>query len=126
MRLELVQGGTVRGVIVCSFRDADDAYAYRRAFILDVVAPMDDPTILRQLLEAAGDGATARGADALLCAHTDARLTAALKAAGFRVRRPERHLLVRPGPVEGEARQALLDGEGWFVTQGDSDIDRPW
>jgi hypothetical protein len=53
-------------------------------------------------------------------------LATALQAAGFRLREPSRYLLVRPGPLTNGLRDRLLDGDGWLVTQGDSDIDRPW
>jgi hypothetical protein len=38
---------------------------------------------------------------------------------------PERFLLVDPGPLAGEALDRVLSPRSWYVTQGDSDIDRP-
>jgi hypothetical protein len=58
--------------------------------------------------------------------HINAFLTRALRDCGFILRRPERFLLVDPGPLTGAALASVLSGESWYVTQGDSDIDRPW
>jgi hypothetical protein len=126
LRLELSDGNRVRGVVVCMFREPDDAYKYRRAFIVDLVAPLSDGRVMSDLIQVAVDAASARGADALLCLHVNPLLTAALRHAGFRLRQPSRFLLVRPGPLEGRDREKLLGAAGWYVTQGDSDIDRPW
>ena len=126
LRLELSDGKGIRGVVVCMFREPDDAYKYRRAFIVDLVAPLSDGRVMSDLIQVAVDAATARGADALLCLHVNPLLTAVLRHAGFRLRQPSRFLLVRPGPLEGRHRDNLLGASGWYVTQGDSDIDRPW
>jgi hypothetical protein len=126
IRLEVREQGQVRGSVVLVLREADRAYRYRRAFIVDLVAPLDDPALLDKLIAAALRGAARAGADALNCLHISPALTAALKTAGFRLRQPERYLLVRPAELDGEARRHALAGDSWYVTQGDSDIDRPW
>jgi FkbH-like protein len=126
LRLEVSRHDGARGLIVLMFREPGGNYAYRRAFIVDVVAPLSDAELLRDLLQAAADAALERGADALLCLHVGPALTAALEQSGYRMRQPSRYLLVRPGPLEGATRERLLSADGWFVTHGDSDIDRPW
>ncbi len=126
LRLELSDANGVRGVVVCMFREPDDVYKYCRAFIVDLVAPLSDGRVMSDLIQVAVDAAAARGADALLCLHVNPLLTTALRQAGFRLRQPSRFLLVRPGPLEGRDRENLLAAAGWYVTQGDSDIDRPW
>jgi hypothetical protein len=80
---------------------------------------------VQQVLRAACDVAADEGADSLICMHVDDRLTAALKATGFHLRRPERYLLVDPGGLTAAQQRRVLSPQGWFVTQGDSDIDRP-
>jgi acyl carrier protein len=126
MRLELTgPDGVAQGVAVWMLRDPDHRYRYRRAHLVDLVAPLADAARLQQVLRTACAAAAALGADALVCLHIDARLTHALRAAGFHLRAPERFLLVDPGPLTGEARERVLSPDGWFVTQGDSDIDRP-
>jgi len=126
VRLEIVEAGEVKAVAVLSFVDADDVYQYRRAFLVDLVAPLGDDARLAQLLEAATTAAAERGADALVCLHIGAPLTRALRRHGFRLREPERYLLVDPGGLEPAASDTVLAADSWFVTHGDSDIDRPW
>jgi hypothetical protein len=126
LRLEFGDGHDVKAVAVWMFREPGGGYKYRRAFLVDLVAPLSDEVLLLQVLQGACAAAAARGADSLLCMHTDARLTRALTTFGFRLRQPQRVLLVDPGPLEGAERERALSPDTWFVTQGDSDIDRPW
>lgn len=126
LRLEMRTAAGARGVIVLMLRDPDDAYQYRRAFIVDLVAPLSNDEFMADLLVMATRAAAERGADALLCLHISRRLTECLQRAGFRMREPSRYLLVRPETIDDRLRQQLLDPDAWFVTQGDSDIDRPW
>ncbi len=125
LRLELVQGDEVRAVVVLMFREPDAAYRYRRGFIVDLVAPLSDDALLHDALRQAVEAAAARGADALLCLHAHPSLTAALRAAGFTMRPPERFLVVDAGTLPPEARALVASGDHWFLTQSDSDIDRP-
>jgi len=126
LRLEIVDGGTVTGVAVLMFREADDVYQYRRAFLVDLVAPLTDESRLAQVIEAANAAAADRGADAPSCLHIGSALTDALRRHGFRLREPERYLLIAPGGLEPWALDTALSADSWFVTHGDSDIDRPW
>jgi hypothetical protein len=123
LRLEIVHEGKVRGVIVCMFREPDDVYQYRRAFIVDAVAPLSDQAGLRALIAGCVRAVAERDADSLTCLHSDSRLTTALQGAGFMLREPERFLLVRPPAA---APEDVFDEHSWYLTQGDSDIDRPW
>jgi hypothetical protein len=126
VRLEMVEGASVTGVAVLMFREPDDIYRYRRAFLVDLVVPLTEQHRLAQLIEAAAGAAAAGQADALLCLHVGRPLTQALRAHGFIVRAPERYLLVDPGGLDETALTQALSADSWFVTQGDSDIDRPW
>jgi hypothetical protein len=125
LRLEISSPSGARGIVVLMFRQPDQVYRYRRAFIVDLVAPLANTGFMTDLLAAAVAAAAERGADALVCMHIGSRLTAGLQEAGFRMREPSRYLLVRPGPLADGLRARLLDPDGWFVTQGDSDIDSP-
>jgi acyl transferase domain-containing protein len=126
LKIDLLDArGELRAVAVWMFRDPDAHYQYRRGFLVDFVASLDDEETVQHALAAACDAAVAQGVDALLCHHIDARLTKALRACGFHLRQPERFLLVDPGPLDGGPRDAVLSPDCWFVTQGDSDIDRP-
>jgi hypothetical protein len=106
-------------------RQADEIYRYKRAFLVDLVTSLSDGPGLRQVIRSACSAVTS-DTDALLCHHIDRRLTQALTDCGFHLRTPERFLLIDPGPLTGAARECALAADNWFVTQGDSDIDRPW
>jgi hypothetical protein len=94
--------------------------------LVDVVASMGPDGDLERVIRAAVAAAESRGADAMVCMHVGAALTRALKANGFAMRKPERVVLVDTGGLAPDVERTLLDGSGWLVTQGDSDIDRPW
>jgi GNAT superfamily N-acetyltransferase len=126
LKLELADADVVLGVVILMFRKADAHYRYDRAFLVDIVAPLSDDWLLLALVWAAREQASQRGADALVCYYTDRRLARALRKAGFLARDPERFLLVRADPPDPDHRRRLLSPDAWFVTQGDSDIDRPW
>ena len=125
-RLEMFDGDRLIGVAVLAVRDPEATYLYRRALLVDVVASMGPDGDLERVIRAAASAAESLGADAMVCMHVGAALTRALKANGFTLRKPERVLLIDMGGLEPETQRTLLDGSGWLVTQGDSDIDRPW
>jgi acyl carrier protein len=125
LRLEVRDGDAIVGVAIWTFRDADQHYRYRRAFLVDLVAPMGQHAVVTQIIQAACGALSHKHVDAALCHHIDRRLTEALRAAGFQMRTPERFLLVDPGSLSGADRERVLSADNWFVTQGDSDIDRP-
>ena len=125
-RLELLSGGECLGVVVLMVRQPSSAYRYRRAFISDLVVSFRQPDVVRTLLSEAINASIRLGADAVECLHIDRRLTEHLAALGFQPRPPGRVLLVHvPEDCPPEVRQRWLDPDGWFITQADSDIDRP-
>jgi hypothetical protein len=126
LRLELLERGEVCGVAVWTIREPRGRYHYRRAYLVDLVAPQGDAAQLQAAVETACAHAAATGVDALGCYHMSARLTAALRACGFHLRDPRRYLLVDPGGLAGTALERVLGADHWFLTQGDSDVDRPW
>jgi acyl carrier protein len=124
LKLELLDGDALVGVAIWMFREPDSKYRYRRGFLVDVVAPLSNASRLEDIVRAASLAAVSR-ADALICLHIGAPLSRALHACGYQAREPERFLLVDPGGVSELARRILLAEQSWYVTQGDSDIDRP-
>lgn len=120
-RLDVLDGTTLVGCAVWSFRAPDGIYQYRRGFLVDVVA---SAARLADVVRAASVAAMGE-ADALLCLHIGGMLTTALSASGYHAREPGRFLLVDPTALSQDERRLLLDESSWFVTQGDSDIDRP-
>ena len=125
LRLEITSDQGLQGVAVWMFREPGSGYLYRRAFLVDIVAPLADARALRHIVKAACEAVAEEDVDALLCHHSDDRLTQALRSCGFSLRQPERFLLIDPGHFEGEKLDRLLAPGNWFVTHGDSDIDRP-
>ena len=51
VRLELTERNALLGSAVLMIREPDAAYAYRRAFLVDLVAPMTDESVLDALLQ---------------------------------------------------------------------------
>jgi FkbH-like protein len=125
VRVEIVEGGDVRGVVVLMTREPDAVYRYRRAFLVDIVASPSDERLVARAIQAACVVSAELGADSLSCHFIGDWLGQALKRAGFIARAPERYLLVRPGGLTAAIRPHALMASSWFVTQGDSDIDRP-
>ncbi|HUE88996.1 MAG TPA: SDR family NAD(P)-dependent oxidoreductase [Vicinamibacterales bacterium] len=126
LRLEVSDARGLAGVAVWMFREPDGIYRYRRALLVDLVAPFADASRLQHVVKAACGAATEQGADALLCHHVNPRLTSALRSCGFHLRKPERFFLVDPGPLAEPLLAQVLSADNWLVTHGDSDIDRPW
>ncbi len=126
MRYDVFDGARLIGTTVWMLRDPDQAYRYRRAFLVDIVTPLTEAADLDAVIRAGCARMEAEGADSVLCLHTGDALTQALTRCGFSLREPSRVLLVYPGTLAPEATARVLDGQQWFLTQGDSDIDRPW
>ncbi|MGE5191282.1 MAG: hypothetical protein ACM3U2_02190, partial [Deltaproteobacteria bacterium] len=122
LRLEIVDGNALRGVVVLTFREATAAYPYRHAVLSDLVAPLADADLLSQLFQVAGTAAAERDADALLCEHAGQPLTRALRQYGFLMRDPGRFLMVNPGQLTPEWRSVVLTGKDWLITPGDADL----
>jgi FkbH-like protein len=125
-RFDVRQDDRLIGTTVWMLREADEAYRYRRAFLVDLVAPLDRPTDLEAMVQAGCARMREEGADAVLCLHVGGRLTEALTRSGFSRREPGRVLLVYPRGLSEAEAAIVLDGQQWLLTQGDSDIDRPW
>jgi hypothetical protein len=124
VRLEVIEEGSVRGVVVLTFREADDGCPYRRGYLVELIAPPSDARLLKQLIQIAGTAAAECHADALLCLSIGASLSRALRQSGFRVREPRRFLLVNPGDLPETLRRSVLTAADWFMTEGERDVSR--
>ena len=124
VRLEVIDEGLVRGVVVLTFREADDACPYRRGYLVELIAPPSDAKLLKQLVQTAGTAAAECHADALLCLSIGANLSRALRQNGFHVREPRRFLLVNPGDLPETLRRSVLTPADWFMTEGEGDVNR--
>lgn len=125
-RLELRRNGESVAVVIMSFHEPNDIYRYRRAFLVDLVAPLDDATILDSAIELARQHAVRNSADSLICYHIHHHLNAALQRSGYIMRDPTRSLLVRTTAADDGVSASVLNAANWYVMMGDSDIDRPW
>lgn len=126
VRLELSDGRHVRGVAVISISEPTAKYTYRRAWLNDLVVASDDAEAIWATLEAVRQASLRLGADLIVFDIISEPLLRAALAFGFARRTPVRQLLVAPGDPPTDAGRLALDGSKWFVTRGDSDVDRPW
>lgn len=108
VRRERFQGETVGGLAVLAMRKPDGTYLYRRAFLMEIVAPVGDGDVLPQLVRPAIATAAERHADSLVCMHLSTPLTRALEANGFHLRTPKRLLLVDADRVPAEEAGLVL------------------
>jgi NAD(P)-dependent dehydrogenase (short-subunit alcohol dehydrogenase family)/acyl carrier protein len=124
LRLEIGDDDKTVGVAVLMFREADETYRYRRAFLTDIVAPLGNG-LLSQIIRTVTTVAAEHDADAVVCHHGNGHLTRALEACGYRLREPSRFLLAYTEALPSSVGEQVTRGDGWLLTQGDSDIDRP-
>jgi hypothetical protein len=122
LRLEVIDGHSLRGVVVLTFREATDAHPYRHAILADLVAPLADVEALAPLFEIASAAAAERDADALLCEHAGPALTRALRQNGFLTRESGRFLLVNPAKLSAESGSKVLSPADWLIMPGDVDF----
>ncbi len=65
------------------------------------------------------------GAAAAYCLHQAPGAAGALRKLGFVRRESETRLMVNAKHIDDDALELLRDRDNWFVTGGDSDVDRP-
>jgi hypothetical protein len=101
-------------------------YPYRRGFLVDMVVPLSDREVVWAVLEAVRRVCQQRDVDLLTCYLISRQLQPTMTAFGFFPKKPGRYLLVATRGVSAEVHRAVVSPEQWFITFGDSDIDRPW
>lgn len=126
VRLELTDGRHVRAVAVLGISEANATYPYRRAWLNDLVVRPDDPDLVWATLEVVRQTSLRLAADLIVFDIISETLVKAALAFGFARRKPVRVLLIAPGDPPTDVGRLAVDGANWFVTRGDSDIDRPW
>lgn len=123
-RLELSRDGKVVGLVILKFVEPGNFYPYRRCFLVDFVVDPSRPEDVYWIFEAARREAVQLEYDAIFLYLIHPHLQHLAEHYGFLRRDPQRYLLIAAEGVPDEVRQAALDPQAWFVTQGDSDIDR--
>jgi len=112
-------------VAILSISEPDAGYRYRRAFLVDLVVSPRDPALLQGTFDAVYRACRGRNAHAIVFYVINRALARAAHRYGFLRREPTRYLLAllpEGDPLSGH----ILDADRWLITQGDSDIDRPW
>jgi hypothetical protein len=125
VRLQVEHRGEVVGVVVFTLLAPDAVYPYSRALVVDYVAPLHEHDTPLVVLEALRSAAREHGAALVVFDVMGASLRARLTQYGYLRREPTRFLLVSTGAGPGDVEEELLSPSAWFVTRGDSDIDRP-
>ena len=125
-RVEVRSDGELVACVVVMTREPDEAYAYRRGFLVDMVAPLSEATVLHAAIDAARQTLAGMQADAIFCHAISKPLEAALAGYGFAQREATRYFLVSTKGADESVAEAMRTPDAWFITQGDSDIDRPW
>jgi FkbH-like protein len=126
-RFEMKQGSKVVGTAVLMFRDTGPhtPYKYRRAFIVDLVTAISDLKMVLSLLEAIRIEVIKLDYDSITFEIINKDIEKALKQFGFLKRDPGRYFLIYSSDTDENEKKNILDADNWFVTKGDSDIDRP-
>ncbi len=125
-RFNVRRAGQLIGVVVLKFIEPGGAYPYRRAQLVEWVLPANDAAQAQATLAATVRYCQTQRAAALFVFMIHHRLVAQAQALGFLRREPTRVFLVSTPGADAETEAALLEPRNWLLTQGDSDIDRPW
>jgi hypothetical protein len=91
-----------------------------------MVVPAADRDVVWATLDAVRRVCQHQGVALLTCYLISQQLQKAVLSFGFFPKEPTRFLLVATGAVSAQVSSVVQSPEQWFVTLGDSDIDRPW
>jgi hypothetical protein len=126
VRLELSHDHEVRALAVIRISEPNATYRYRRAWLMDLVVQPDDAGLVWATFEGVRRTCLRLGADLIIFDIISDALVKSALAFGFVRRQPARVLLIAPGTPPTDAGRLALEAANWFVTRGDSDLDRPW
>jgi hypothetical protein len=124
--LEVSDGRDLVALAVLKILEPEPGYAYRRALIVELIAPPDSRAITSFALDAACRHARAEGADLVVFDLLCPALEAHVRDFGFDRRPSTRVFLISTEGLPDATRQLAVDPANWLLTRGDSDIDRPW
>lgn len=125
-RLEILRNGSPVAVAIVSYSEPNSVYRYRRAFLVDLVLRPSDTDVVWTTLDAVRRHCVGRSADALVLHLTSALLGGQVQRFGFLRRESTRTLLIDTGRLPEPLTSTLSSIDNWYLTMGDSDIDRPW
>jgi FkbH-like protein len=118
---EVILMDRIRGVLVTRTENANLEYPYSRLQWIDLICPMDPPTI-HTMIQGCITKSEELKVDAISVHLTHKLVEKGLIENGFLKRPATRYLFASRGLVETQPTLCELD---WLVTKGDSDIDRP-
>ncbi len=122
-RLDVLIEGKLIGSLVLAIQEPNPKYRYRRANIVEMVTSTE-PSAIESVIEVAVRYSRQAKAAALNMHVICPPIENVLEAFGFVKRASTRFLLAL---LDARVNACLLlDPMKWLVTQGDSDIDRPW
>ncbi len=125
-KLEIRKEGEVLALAIISIEEPSDAYPYRRAFLVDLIVKPSDSEAVWAVLDAVRAHSIHEEADAIICYLSCPALKNQLVSFGFRSREATRFLIASTEGVEESEVELLSSMDNWYLTMGDSDIDRPW
>jgi hypothetical protein len=126
LRLEVKSNTTVVAIAVVCIVEPGPVYPYRRGFLVDLVVPATNQDVIWAALEAVRQACEQRHVDLLTFYLISRALQGPVTSFGFFARAPTRFFLVTTGGISPETTRLVRSPAHWFITQGDSDIDRPW
>ena len=102
-------------------------HAYGPAFrMLARILNQNVPAVNAVVLQDDADLAALEEADAIICYLSCPVLKNQLVSFGFRSREATRFLIASTEGIEEAEVELLSSIDNWYLTMGDSDIDRPW
>ena len=122
-RLVLSDNSGPVGIAIVMTAEPNAVYPYRRGYLVDLVAPLDQSGTVAALIAESVGTLIELGAQSVTCQLLGERVAAELREIGFMRRDSHYRFLVATGGTDAETGRQLLDPNGWFVTLGDSDAD---
>jgi hypothetical protein len=126
LRLEIQRDGRIVAIAVVLIVEPASVYPYRRGFLVDMVVPISDREVVWAMLDSVRRVCQQRAVASLTCYLISHQLRQAMTSFGFFPKKPTRFLLVATEGVSAAISRVVLSPAQWFITLGDSDIDRPW
>ena len=127
INLEIISDGKIIAIVVLTIKEPSSAssYLYRRAIIVDLVISPLNTNLLFSVWESIRKKCIALEADSIVFELINRKIEDSLLTYGFLRREPTRFLLVHPKKISEAEKGKIIVSDNWFVTTGDSDIDRP-
>lgn len=113
------------GYAVVKIQEPSNTYAYRRATVIDLLAPFSEEAIVFAMLDEIRNRALGQGASAIQFHLSHTTLERAVRRYGFFNRGISEQFRISIDEPETGDREMLLNGKNWLITMGDSDFDRP-